>query len=936
MRELTAKEIQLMARLEENERLRPFFFRKANGLHWFNPLEEAGYFKPENNPTPVENEEKGTISIPLWPAVQYLVNSREELGKPDNVEFAAKAWDVIVTATQFAKDKGYSNYRTWWAFGEITQALPVETISVDDLWVVDYWLDDPFETSLVGVELGKWLSSLLDSGDQHSLELALVLIGKVFKIVFEDKDGGQFERKHARLKIDDYHMQKTIEKSSKKIGDKLGIDGVDVFKGLLEQIVQETASDNWSSIWRPAIAEHEQNSTRSARGLVLSSFRDVLDGYVEANKQKAQEYVESLFKSEFETIHRVLVHVIDIHFDYLGSGCNLFLNERYFSANFRHEVWTFLNNHYGKLEQAQREKVLSLIESIEVRREDEESNEEATSYRRAIWLSAIKGFGEAEKELYSRYTEICGEEPEHPEFSSFSTVGWSKRESPVAIDELLSMSPEDLIASIERYEDDSSFDEPGIEGFVEAWKQVVKTKPEEMASHLKDCLNFDLAFTYNTFKAYRELWEEKKKINWDDILGPLVEFAHELVQLEAFWAEENAKPREDFVATRHWVVGAIAELLESGTQADENAFPEGTLKESLAILELLLEKQEGEEFKEDSDAVFVSINSPRGKCIEALINQCLRECRLADKAKGHHDDVWKRYQGVFESEQKRREIGEYEFATLVGNYIANFSYMSKDWTSANIPNFFDPSDKLALLFALQGFSYTRLFNNEVYSYLKGKQLLIPSLDNPIQRKGVKEKLIEYIAFSFLSGKEEYDGSVVKELIERGHSEELSQMIWFVKIIKDQMGLEMKGQVFFLWSRLLDSIDFESKAGKGVASDLCSWAVFVPEINEDTYPLLEAVAPYANINHRAYGFMSWLAEIGTKQPIEAQRLWLRLISRETDYLNSEHIETLFKALIDYGREGAAKAREVANIYAEQGDIVAYDAYSKLMGDEGEGG
>ncbi len=54
MRELNAKEKNLLHRIETKPELQPFFFRKLKGLHWFVPLLERGFFEPKNNPRPIK------------------------------------------------------------------------------------------------------------------------------------------------------------------------------------------------------------------------------------------------------------------------------------------------------------------------------------------------------------------------------------------------------------------------------------------------------------------------------------------------------------------------------------------------------------------------------------------------------------------------------------------------------------------------------------------------------------------------------------------------------------------------------------------------------------------------------------------------------------------------------------------------------------------
>ena len=111
----------------------------------------------------------------------------------------------------------------------------------------------------------------------------------------------------------------------------------------------------------------------------------------------------------------------------------------------------------------------------------------------------------------------------------------------------------------------------------------------------------------------------------------------------------------------------------------------------------LLSREKGSEFDLDKDAVSISINSPRGHCIEALINMTLRSCRLSDKNnKKDHSEVWTHFQQYYDAELGRADSKnpEYEFATLVTNYLPNFLYMSKEWVLGNLHRIFDQGHHL--------------------------------------------------------------------------------------------------------------------------------------------------------------------------------------------------------------------------------------------------
>lgn len=144
MGELSAKELDLLQRIDEKEDLRPLFFRKVKGLKWFDPLSERGYFSPEANPKPVPAKEDGYVNIPIWPVLDYLVKTASELNDKKNKKYSEKFLQIIVNATTYAKRNEISNYRTWWKFAEIISQIPYKSIPVEKIDIIDYWLDDKY------------------------------------------------------------------------------------------------------------------------------------------------------------------------------------------------------------------------------------------------------------------------------------------------------------------------------------------------------------------------------------------------------------------------------------------------------------------------------------------------------------------------------------------------------------------------------------------------------------------------------------------------------------------------------------------------------------------------------------------------------------------------------------------------------------------------
>ncbi|WNM57328.1 hypothetical protein [Candidatus Nitrospira allomarina] len=922
---LSARELDLLQRIDEKEELRPLFFRKVKGLKWFDPLTERGYFSPDANPKPVPAKEEGYVNIPFWPVVDYLVKTAPEFADKKNQEYAEKFLQVLVDVTTYAKNNGISNYRTWSQFAEILTQIPHNSIPLNTIDIVDYWLDDKYEQGLVAQKIGKkWLPRLLQLSDDHALQLAKRIIELLYKVIFVERKYGEKGKQESSLRFKAYHAQKITEMIARLAGEKLGLEAIRIFDALLRNTLEQHENDLWSSIWRPAIEDHEQNKRREDAGNVLiQAYRDSIVGYIRTNPEEASKYVKSMLESEYQTIQRIAIYVITINYHLFTIGIDSLLAEKYLDSNYRHEMWNFINKSYPHFSVTQKEKVLELIASITRQDDNGEYHAGATAYNKAIWLSAIKAHGDREAQLYAENTDIARTEPDHPNFSSYMSVRWGGRKSPRTQEELQALSIDELIQELENYKDPVGFDEPGLEGLVKVFKQLVKTEPLNFYLNLNKFINLDLAYIYEIIEAYRDLWAEKAKLPWDEIWKKLLDFCSDIITQERFWDPENAKQRGKFVANRYWIVSSIGQLIKAGATSDDHAFNERYLAGAEKLIAYLLNLEEGNEYKEDSDAVFISINSPRGHCLEALINLTLRSCRIADKNNNKdHSEIWAHFQHYYDSELDRADskIPEYEFATLVTNYLPNFLYMSKGWILENLSRIFDQDHYLKWLCAMQGYAYVGTISQEIYNYLKEHGDLLKVLDDENIKDRVEERAIQNIAIAFINDFESFeeDNSLINILITRNDQKEISHLIWFLWTLKKKGDDKLKKKIYELWQKIQENIDLTTKEGRRMASQLCFWAVFIEQIDEERRQLLLAIAPFSDESHNSDALLESISEISKTQPFEAHEIWMKMLEGSTPDYPEQAVRKIFTNLLNTGAEGVRKAKEAESVYLKSGN------------------
>lgn len=918
---LNADEIDILERVVSKPALQPVFFRKVKGLKWFDALANRNFFNPEQNPKPTLVAQEGYVNIPTWPITEYLVNTSEELSSHVVSEYSLKYLELMRNCTLFAEANQFSNYRTWWQFSKIIKQIPVNLITLNDIQMIEYWLKDPYERSLVADELGEnWLTILFENADEHSQKLALKLIEILFRVEFISSNKG-FYKKEARLIKKDWYAKKIASKIIPTAGKVLKQEVVDIFKGSLEVILSEFENDRWSSVWRAAIEEHEQNHSRDdTEDVILEALRDSLLAWISIEPKAAENYVESLFKSKYQTLKRLAIHVVDAKYIELSSLVNNVILESNFNSNLRHELWSFLNKHFFELTQEQKNSVINSIYGIVELDDKDIKIERSTAYQQAIWLSAIKDASIEIAQNYLNLIKIAGSEPEHPSFASYSTSGWVSHKSPFSREVILSFTVEDLILELNKFEGDGAFDSPDIEGLAKEFKESVKSLPLNFYSQFSKFVVSKPPYIHSLISAYKELWLEKAQLPWDDIWLNLLNFIKLLVESKSFWVEIQPHEIRQFYANRNWIVSLIGDLIEVGTKSDDHAFDKSLLNLASEILLIVLDNQEGESFDDDSDAISIAINSPRGQCIQALINLVLRSCRLKQASGESHDVVWNSFKPIFESELLKSRKGNFEFITLVTRYLPNFLYMSNAWIMVSLNQIFDKDNYKGWLCAMQGYASTNSVYEQIYKFLALNGHLISALDDDNFKDRVDEIIIQHIVVAYLNDYESLDNpsSLISQILVRAKNNELGWLIWFIRLQRDNKDTKLTQKVFEIWPKLIHQINIGAVEGKKLASRLCTWAIFISEVTDENRKLLMDILPYANEDYNSHDLMENIARISEKQPVEAYHLWEEILVTATPDYPPEDIKRTLLNISKSGADGQRQAKSIASKYIAKGN------------------
>ena len=936
MNESDVAEMDVLHRIKNKPDLQPLFFRQAKELKWFSLLLKEGYFDPSNLPRPKPSEKEGFIIVPPWDAVNYLANTASELNAKESEEYSKKFLSIVECVTKYARKKGISNYHVWWHFAEILLHIPHNFMSEETSSAIGYWLEDKYAPDIVARIIGKkLLPELLNKQGNHAADIAITVLSKLFQVSFKQYPHTFDETwQKACFRLENYQVKKIIETLALKSGERLGKKGVTVFHHELTRVLKKLKNDGYSSMWQPAIENHDQNSLHDrVENLLVLAYRDSLEGFIQSSPDEAKKYLQELLDNEYETIQRIAIHHIGQGEKSYEDFWDCIIDKKFFRENFRHETWHFLNLNYSSFSEKQRQKVFDIIQEISRKDKKGKILEKQTACLRSCWLASIKDHGEDEKTSYQNEVKIAGKEPENPDFPSYMSIGEkepTRSDSPYTKDEINGMEILDLVEELKSFKTTGGWEEPNVFGFSRNFKDAIISNPLRYFEHLREFKDLDLAYVHSVITAYRNLWREKIESPWDDIWFHLLQYISEVIKREGFWdTDSNDNDNQNgYAANRNDVVKSISALIEEGAKSDDHAFDEKNHDKAEDILKCILKNQKGDPFNENSsfDALTIAINSPRGQCLEALINMALRHCRLADKKNdGNHINAWKKFQPYFDTELKQKNDVNYEFFALIPRYIPNFLYMSQEWLMQNLEAIFDQNDNKKWTCAIHGYAYLSRFDIEVYQHLKSRGHIIRALNDKDLPQKCSVRFVRNAVHSFLANKERLndEDSIIHILLSRGKRDEIHEIIHFICSFRPEDRGKITLKVYELWPRIqkiIRDIGFSSEDGHNLVSSLCRWTEFLDQIDDENKDWLLEIAPYVHFSHFSYDFLENLARLSKQYPFETNKILQAMVSRVSErtygFLGAEEqIKTILENLINEDK-GKHAAEETASEFAKK--------------------
>ncbi len=918
MSDLSEKQITALDLVQREPKLQPIFFQQLSGLKWFDALAERNFFDPHLNPQ-TKNTKDGLIMTPYWPILSYLEKTATELQDPRSSNYSKGYMKVIRSVSVETKTRPSGNSRTWWCFAKLLRHVHIEHIVDDDIELIRYWLANPLGDRLTSKELGKGLlPRLLAIDGDRTLKMAKSLLEALTELSWPQNDGDSVRGKRASMALGGYDASKIFDSQAKTIGSRLGIEGLKIFHERLNEIFSRSNRGRHSTVWRPAIEDHDQNiSNEGTEDILLSAYRDALLEYVERHANQATQYVETLLSDSEIIFKRLAIFTVSQHLKPLSSFVPTLLTEPYFDSNFRHEMYQLLERSFTGLPGGEKDRVVSLIERISRRVIDPDQPKPVQarqqSYEALRWLSAVIGKkSDAADAAYESHLSVTGKKPEHPNFSAYFTSGMVGEPTAYTPQELLSMEISELVGSLKTFTPTRRFREPTYYGLALALKAALIAEPEKFRGQLEKLVALKVDYISALVEGYRTLWLEQGYDNWAEVLR----FCSTVLRQKRFWKSIDQENSNSVEGNSGWVIAAISDLITAGTTSDKKAFNADLLDLAGSILFTMLDRQKSCGIIDHNDAATRAINNPRGKSIQALIIYSLRRSRLEDADSGSHSDLWEQdLVGYFDREVDLFDRRNYEFFALFGMYILNFLYLDEQWTMNQLHKVFNRDDHLGWLSAINGYSYVDRVNSGIYNFLRSEGHLIAVLDDDEVSRSGKDRIIENIAIGYMRGDEQIgdEAGAIDEIMKSERKEELHHLIWFIWTMRDVEGLDFEGKILPLWGTISDRVDLGDEADQQTLSRLCLWVAFVRQLDSSVAKLVMKASPYSEIDFHSYILVEELRRLVAENPVAVAKVYLEMLTKFAPIDTQDDVEETLVALYEAGGKPRAMANSIVDLY-----------------------
>ncbi|MFC2062538.1 hypothetical protein ACFLS8_01120 [Chloroflexota bacterium] len=691
--------------IPNNLATRWYFFDKI-GVSWLKPLNDVGFFtKPSE---PLYNYETSGYRIPVWPESRYLAR------------VASIEPEIVLKIAENIPETENDHIHT--DLIDIALQIPPK-LSVRLARKAESWLKSRFKL-IFPEKMGALVVYLAEGGEvDESVALAEKLL-KVMpdsKKLDDDSSGDSFRLPpKPEIHFDEWHYQEILEKYMPRLVEIAGEAALSMLCSLLNDAIRlskrkesEREWEDYSFMWRPQIDGHEQNHGRDIQDLLVSAVRDAAESMMNT---KPKDVLNIIDAHSYKVFKRISLHLrwkwpkVDME----GTAQILTEFDVFEDPHMGVELNQLLQDLFDELPEGTQGAYLSFINSgpkldnwidFVTKRTSKKPSQEETKRHVRRWqykhLWPIRAYLKADKlKQFEELKEEFGELDES-EFRPFRMSTFWGSTSPKSLEELRSMSLDELIGFLKSWKASNGGEGPSKEGLSQTVKQLVSSDPEQFALNSEKLEGLSPIYINAILSSIGEAIKKDIKLPWDHILN--------ICQIIIKKSSSDSGPSDVDDDEHSWSSGCrtVINTLSSGLEARENGIPLGLRSVVWEILEPLTHdpeptlEYEAQYGGDNMDPLTVSINTNRGEALHAVIayalwvQKLLRDGNKVTKPRGL--DEIPEVRNVLDYHLDINVEKTLSIRAIYGAKFPLLHLLDNEWASNNVKLIFSPEDHLQKL-----------------------------------------------------------------------------------------------------------------------------------------------------------------------------------------------------------------------------------------------
>jgi len=430
------------------------------------------------------------------------------------------------------------------------------------------------------------------------------------------------------------------------------------------------AIDAHALIWRPSIADSEQNSPNDVLNCLIEAVRDTAEALVTRDGNSALGILEGY---DLLTFQRIALYLRGSHAELDPEGTERLITDPVVLRRsvLRHEVFYVLEHVFQSLSDDARNTYLSFVDALDDRRQQH------------LFLWPIRGhLADSRIADFRRLEDEFGA-LEHPDYSVFHQTEWVGPTSPYSTEDMLRMSTEELVAVLNKWEFKGGVDVPEPEGLARELANVAAKSPARISGDAEvfEKLN-QPTYVRGIVQGLAAAAKAEEVISWE----PVIHLCKWAVNQPRGDGPEG-KGLEEFDTTWGQARKQIAWLLQRGMEKSAVEIPYELRRNVWSILGKLVEDPDPTLEEEAARAGYedpstTAINTVRGVALGAVFSYAQWVTRHNPGA----TRSWRSYglDDVKSAVESRLSDLSPAVRSLLGKWLPLLFWLDEEWTRANI------------------------------------------------------------------------------------------------------------------------------------------------------------------------------------------------------------------------------------------------------------